>query len=198
MTAQMNDSFRFQEHDYSIAGISEGELFDPTLLALAPGSGGVCTACYRGYLATFAVKQDRLVLDQLRINLEDPDLGGPAPPLVNGKSASRPDEEFFFNFEYLDLDYHLEYSGGVLLADGFIEELYVHMGFHPAWKYTTVKELTFEHGQLRQVKDVSATMAEFREDIVNRQSSRAQSDRMPSDEEIKNFIERAFDRRHRL
>lgn len=41
-------------------------------------------------------------------------------------------------------------SGGLLLGEGFIQELYVHMGFHPAWKYLHVIELIFEGGQLHK------------------------------------------------
>ena len=35
MTAQMNDTFRFRKREYAVAGISEGELFHPSLLDLA-------------------------------------------------------------------------------------------------------------------------------------------------------------------
>ena len=45
------------------------------------------------------------------------------------------------------------------LADGFIQNLYVHMGFHPAWKYREVHELLFEDGRLLHAQDRSAAMA---------------------------------------
>ena len=52
MTAQINDVFRYRNREYAVAGISEGELFDPTLLCLEPA--GTSTACWRGYQAIFA------------------------------------------------------------------------------------------------------------------------------------------------
>jgi hypothetical protein len=36
------------------------------------------------------------------------------------------------------------------------------MGFHPAWKYETVLELSFDAGRLLAVRDVSAAMARIR------------------------------------
>ena len=63
MTAQIHDRIRYQDIVYSVTGISEGELFDPSLLGLKPV--GTCTACWRGYLAVFAIVDSRLVLDTL-------------------------------------------------------------------------------------------------------------------------------------
>jgi hypothetical protein len=50
----------------------------------------------------------------------------------------------------------------LLIADDFIQSLYVHMGFHPAWKYRTVLELAFEGGQEVAVHDMSAQMEALR------------------------------------
>jgi hypothetical protein len=54
------------------------------------------------------------------------------------------------------------FTGGLLLGAGFIDALYVHMGHHPAWKYTTVLELTFDDGRLTVVHDRSHLMAQRR------------------------------------
>src|SRR5689334_8415671 len=61
VTAQINDVFRYQKREYAVAGISEGELFDPSLLDLEPAA--TCTACWRGYQAVFGLSGCRLVLD---------------------------------------------------------------------------------------------------------------------------------------
>lgn len=200
MTAQMNDTFRFRKHEYAVAGISEGELFDPSLLDLEPV--GTCSACWRGYHAVFAVLDSRLVLDTLRVNLLCRTEGKAGydrveGPVINGVVPTPPKRGLsFFNNDYVGLKYHLEYSGGLLLAEGFIESLYVHMGFHPAWKYKTVIELVFEAGVLKQEYDRSERMAEIRE-IVNSSRKNESSGDMPSKEEIKQFVERAFDRSYR-
>src|SRR6478672_2117870 len=73
VTAQINDTFRFRGHEYAVAGISEGELFDPSVLDLKPT--GTCTACWRGYQAVFALLDSRLVLDTLHVTLIRPGEG---------------------------------------------------------------------------------------------------------------------------
>lgn len=187
MTAQASDRFRHRNTEYALAGISEGELFDVSVFGL--GLDHFCSACYRGYVALFAIAQNRLVLDALRVRLKCP---GEAP-IINGV---RPFLEYG-NPRYEGLGYHLEYSGGLLLATGFIESLYVHMGFHPAWKYKTVIELIFDAGILKEEIDRSERMAEIREMVVN---SRNESDamRMPVKNEITRFVARAFDRTYRM
>jgi hypothetical protein len=67
----------------------------------------------------------------------------------NYPAVHRAGEHDWFNNHYEGLAYHLEYSGGLLLADGFLQDLYVPMAFHPAWKHETVLELIFEAGGLR-------------------------------------------------
>jgi hypothetical protein len=176
MTAQINDVFCYRDSAFDVSAISDGEIFDISLLGLMPMA--TCTACWRGYQAIFAVADSHLVLDGLNINFMptsgDPDQLG---PVINGVAPNPPDRETqLFDNYYESLNYHLEYSGGVLLAQNFIDDLYEHMGFHPPWKYEAVIELIFEHGILKQEAD--------------RQ--------MPTSEQIRRFVERSFDRRYRL
>ena len=56
----------------------------------------------------------------------------------------------------------IRFSGGLLLGEGFIEKLYVHMGFHPAWKYKTVREVIFEEGRVTEDLDRSREMKDLR------------------------------------
>jgi len=60
----------------------------------------------------------------------------------------------------------IDFTGEILAADQFIRELYVHMGFHPAWKYETVYELVISHGTILDTKDVSEQMAQLREQMT--------------------------------
>ena len=86
---------------------------------------------------------------------------------------------------------------GLLIAADFIRDLYVHMGFHPAWKYEVVLELIFEHGRLTREFERSDEMAEIRSRFLTSRG-RYDAETMPSREEIEKFVERAFDRRYRL
>ena len=167
MTAQINDRFRYCDSEYSLVGLGEGEVFDIFLLGLKPAMAG--TACRRGYQAVFAVVEARLVLDALHVNVIPSGMSAEPyrqeeAPVINGVAPSPATKDFErFNNHYKGLNYSLEYSGGLLLGSGFIENLYVHMGFHPAWKYERVIELIFDAGILKQEFDRSERMAEIRE-----------------------------------
>ncbi len=196
MTAQINDAFHLDGDDYSLAGISEGDLFDPSLLGLKPT--GTCTACWRGYQAVFGIDTNRLILQTLHVNLiSDTKSYSRIPgPGINGVTPTDAEGEHdWFNNHYNNINYHLEYSGGLLIANGFIRDLYIHMGFHPAWKYKCVRELLFENGRLTSNTDRSAQMAEIRQSFLATRDT-SHSSRMPSRNEIEQFVERAFDRRY--
>jgi hypothetical protein len=200
VTAQIGDVFRYRGREYELAGISEGDLFEPRLFGLEPV--GMCTACYRGYQALFAVAGARLVLDELHVGLMRPGGGyqRQAGPVINGVTPAGPaNEHDWFNNHYVGLEYHFEYTGGLLLADGFIQELYVHMGFHPPWKYQTVIELVFDRGVLKGAFDRSERMAAIRALIGERGGPPAEdAGGWNGREDIAHFIERAFDRRYHL
>ncbi|KPL12677.1 hypothetical protein AMJ74_06400 [candidate division WOR_3 bacterium SM1_77] len=198
MTAQIDDIFRYNDTDYSVVGISEGELFEPSALDLRPV--GTCTACWRGYQAIFAVSDSRLTLDTLHVSLltEDEEMERQEGPTINGVTPTGPQGEYdWFDNHYVGLGYHLEYTGGLLLADGFIDDLYEHMGFHPAWKYTRVVELVFSNGILQKEFDRSDRMAEVRQKILDSRSDR-NSLRMLSNDEIRACVERSFDRTYNM
>ena len=199
MTAQIHDRFQFRGEAFALAGISEGELFDPSLLDLQPI--GCCTACYRGYVATFAVTDARLVLDALSVSLGSSTIldNGRLGPAINGVFARGPKEKYdWFSHHYRGLNYHLEYTGGLLLADGFLQEFYVHMGFHPAWKYKRVIELVFDGGILRQSTDRSEQMAELRDRLRDSDGLDNPERRAARHNDIAKFIDESFDRRYRL
>jgi hypothetical protein len=54
-------------------------------------------------------------------------------------------------------------SGSLLLRQGLIQSTYAHMGFHRAWKFETVIELSFEHGTVTATRDRSGDAAAFRQ-----------------------------------
>ena len=192
MTAQISDCCQFQGQDYCIAGISEGTLFTPESLGMKPA--GTCSACWRGYCISYGVLEDTLVVADLHVNLLSEWRGKVMKgPKINGKAPTLPEDEHdWFNNHYLGVNLKLDYSGGLLLATDFIDRYYVHMGFHPAWKYKVVIELVFEEGVLVKHQDLSARMAEFRKDIDEARESGPAD--MPDRDTIKAFIERSFDR----
>ena len=75
MTAQINDSFLFQDQKFSIAGVNGGSLFHPAAYGMQPLPR--ITSCWRGYVCTYQTQYNKLFLDTLQINL------GQDGPLIN-------------------------------------------------------------------------------------------------------------------
>jgi hypothetical protein len=172
MTAQIADTFRYQGKELTLAGISGAGLFDPADHGLNPKSWS--TACWRGYRAHYMVMNEKLTLTTLEVSLTHPrgfhdgtpvratapTINGITPPILPESELTR------FEYKYKGLDLLIPYSGGLLLASDFIDELYVHMGFHPAWKYRHVHELIFESGVLEEERDVSEKMSAIRRKML--------------------------------
>ena len=117
-----------------------------------------CSACWRGFVCSYLVEGPRLLLDSLEMSLD-----GPAPKLFGVRPKPLKGDFTIFDAVYEGLGHRVPFSGGLLLADDFIDELYVHMGFHPAWKYREVHELVFLDGDLVLEADRSEQIAEFRD-----------------------------------
>lgn len=161
MTAQISDSFIFEGRDYAIAGKKGTGLFDPTLYDMTPV--GRCSSCWRGFVCTYAIEEQHLILDRLEIHLDKP-----APPLFGVQPVPQSSSSPVFDAVYENLQHHVSYTGGLLLARDFIQELYVHMGFHPAWKYREVHELIFKDGRLIEHTDCTERMAELRRKLAQK------------------------------
>jgi hypothetical protein len=73
MTAQIGDSIRYAGEYYDLVGVSPDnpadELLDPERFGIRTFSD--CTACWRGYVATYGLRENRLVLEELGINVRD-------------------------------------------------------------------------------------------------------------------------------
>jgi hypothetical protein len=186
MTAQISDSFLFQDQRFSVVGVNGGNLFHPAEYGMQPLPR--ITSCWRGYVCTYTTLYNKLLLDTLQTNLaqEGPLINTILPEFsINGT----------FNNIYHDLDLRIDFTGGMLIANGFIQALYVHMGFHPGWKYATVFELVFSQGYLLEAKDVSRQMAELR-DRMTRQPLQPGTD--VSRQELEDWIASTFKRSYRF
>ncbi|HNR38502.1 MAG TPA: hypothetical protein PKN61_05650 [Acidobacteriota bacterium] len=157
MTAQVPDTLQYDDHSYSIAAIERDWPFHPDALGLREGQpAAACTACWRGHVGHYAVRDGRLYLVRLGL------LAGPNPPSAwDGiPPGDKPDSMGLW--EYQDLFHPVPYSGGVVIAREFIQEFYVHMGFQHPIGYEVVHELRFDRGALQSATDHSARMAELR------------------------------------
>ncbi|WP_437775212.1 hypothetical protein [Sorangium sp. So ce1097] len=184
MTAQIDDSVTYAGAEWSLAGVNGGDLFDPA-------SHGLCvraasTACWRGFVCRYELRDGALYLDGLDVALK-----GEAPPL-SGKVAQEPKVHLGFTAVYEGVGLHVPFTGGLLLARDFLRELYVHMGFHPAWKFTHVLEVELEAGRISRVTDCSKAMADIRSRVAGTDRPGPGS----SNEEIEAWVERAFSRKY--
>jgi hypothetical protein len=157
MTAQMPDTVKYRRKEYAIAGVSGDGLFDPADHEVT--THPISSACWRGFICEYAVSDRTLWLKRLTLSVK-----GKAPVLF-GITPNAPQRTLVFQAVYENIGHKVPYTGGLLLGRNFVDELYVHMGFHPAWKYREVHELVFDEGTLTEEADRSEEMARCREDI---------------------------------
>jgi hypothetical protein len=165
VTAQMSDRFIFRGEDFYLSGINGVGLFNPRKYKMKPTDW--CTACHTGFLSTYEIKDKLLFLKELEICLTEVDCPGQLvkkvkPKEINGKLPSEIIDDRPFEYFYEDLYLKVPFNGGLVIANNFIDELYVHMGFHPPWKYKTVYELIFQNGNLLEERDLSQKMEVIR------------------------------------
>jgi hypothetical protein len=163
MTAQIHDSVNYCDNEHALVAYSDGEPFSPVKTGYLPVPAG--TACWRGYVCRFRVKDNVLHLNELRINHRTADPHSPnhqQPPELNGIAGTWDSASFGPEWLFHDVDLPLAYTGGLVIGHKFIRSLYVHMGFHPAWNYEHVDELRFEQGRLIEARTASADIARLR------------------------------------
>lgn len=205
MTAQISDKIKYQGEFYKLAGLNGTGLFDPISQGIKVVS--ITTACWRGYYCIYEIADQALYLTQVNLGLsrddweaiecgECPKLFGKTPRsyTVHGRSRDLHTGEIETSWESPDfmVDGLWElvlFTGGMLLGDDFIEEMYVHMGFHPAYKYRIVYELVFEGGRLVEEYDRSEKMIEIRQMIS---SEPLQPDANASLDEMEEWVKQCF------
>lgn len=188
MTAQVSDSFIHHGETYAVAGVSGTGLFDPTAHDLQPTM--LSTACWRGFVCTYAVAGDQLALTRLGIGILEPGtqerLTGDGPE----RFGVHPRFDRWEGHIYEPISVPVAFTGGLLIARDFVQDLYVHMGFHPAWKYQEVHELVFADGRLQSCDDRSEAMATVRDQLAAAPLKPDGGDRA----EVRAWIERTFSR----
>lgn len=155
MRAQFFDGFDFDKFKLSIVAIEHVEdFFNIEEFGLHPIMYN--EACLRGYTCIFGFNEEKmLTLHKLLTNNN-----GMEPPAIDGiKPAS-------FHSPAGDLKYELhhvmDYTGSVLIANGFIDKYFVPFGFQLPHAFRKVFELTFRHGLFIKVTDRSEAARQLR------------------------------------
>ena len=183
MTAQINDVVRHAGDDWGLAGANGKPLFEPKAFGLEVRAAS--SACWRGFICRYELRDDQLFLDEVAIALDG------TPPVLLGREPETPRRESGFTARYRNIGAQVPFTGGLLLARGFIRQHYVHMGFHPAWKYAEVIEAELDTGHVVRFLDCSSAMAEIRQRLAGKD--------MPAGaarQEVLLWIARTFARRY--
>ena len=182
---------RWQGRTWALVGHDGSGLFDPTSIGVTPVM--LHTAAWRGYVCTYGVADDRLRLERLEIGFDhaahERALAG-EPPLLAGVA---PTGSGGHRWVYDAATLPIAFSGGLQLGERFIRELYVHMGFAPAWKFEEVHELRFDAGRLVSATDLSAEMRRMRERLSKEPLTPS---RKSGVERVSAWIRSTFDQRY--
>lgn len=157
MTAQISDTFFYENNDYSIVALQNHLNFNPEDYGITPKC--CCTACWNGYFCKYKISTEGIFLKDLFINADE-------YPTINGVDAYKGDIfEYMGHHLYKDINIKINYTWGILIGKDFLDEYYIHMGFQRPYAYKTVKELIFENGRLIKVVDYSQDMAQMRKNL---------------------------------
>jgi len=184
LTAQIPDTFIYKGEEYSIVGESGDGLINPREFKLELMMAS--TACWRGYLLTYELKDNQLLLKKLLCRLKEKIAIQEIQPKTPGK-----DESYMFNTKY-DLNLPVKFTGSFLIARDFIREMYVHMGFPRPMAFRDVYRLEFEDGKLTLEKDLSEQMKEQRENDIMKDAQ----PNSPSEVDVSEWINKTFSLDH--
>jgi hypothetical protein len=160
MTAQIMDRFLFKGKEYRLVGGEGGPLISPQDFGMEPGF--LHTACWRGFYSTYEIKDDQIFLVEMTMRERKGNYIA-----INNTMPKVADHQASYEEIYLPVPF----TGSLLLAKDFFDQLYVHMGFQEPTSFKTVLELTFKDGRLTDIKDRSKEMAQERETLKQRYES---------------------------
>ena len=152
MTAQIMDRFLFRGEEYRLVGGEGGPLISPQDFGMEPGF--IHTACWRGFYSAYEIKDDQIFLVEMTMREKKGNYIA-----INNKMPEVTGDQALYEDIYLPV----QFTGKLLLAKDFIQELYLHMGYQEPTSFKTVLELTFKDGGLTDIKDRSKEMEQERE-----------------------------------
>ena len=160
MTAQVPDTYLYEGKEYSIVAMSKRINFNPLKYGIDPQ--WTCTACWTGYSVDYSVEDSKLLLKRLWISKS-----ASGYPDVNGIKVKKLEKSGIFSYVYENVNITINYTGKIVIGNGFIDKYYTHTAFmsQRPWAYDKALELIFEKGILVDVLDHSETVRAVREEI---------------------------------
>jgi len=161
MTGQIPDKLIYNRSSYSIVGLKGEGLPSPLDFGLKPISPH--TANWRGFIMTYTIAENRLIVQEMNVTVEDLK---EKPPLINDVTPETK-KEGSVHLTYNSLNLKTQFTGKILIAKDFIDTMYVHMGFQSPLSFKTVIELKISDGTLIEVTDFSEIMKKYRKQKVS-------------------------------
>lgn len=184
MTGQISDQFKYEGELYELVGIDGESLYSAEDFGITTQMAS--TACWRGYQMFYDCVNGELILDSLQVRTKD-------KISINGVDPKETVDEDgnawgFFNIIYENLSLKTKFTGSILLANDFIREMYVHMGFQTPESFKKVIEIEVKDGDIIKVTDISVKMEKRRE------HGREKPSRPPTieDKDIEDWIKDRF------
>ena len=84
-------------------------------------------------------------------------------PNIIDPETTNEDYKHFRKYEYENINFLLEYTGSVIIVNGFLINRYVHMGFQSPISFENVIQLTFKNGNYIESNDLSIIAKNIRE-----------------------------------
>ena len=156
MTAQITDTFLFKGKSYQLIGITGGDLFSSQDFGIEADC--MDTGCWDGFYSIYEIIDRVIFLKDMTILLAPRKDG-------NYKAINKvlPQQISDYEAQYRNIYLHVSsFTGKIRIARGFIDELYIHMGFPKPYAFKTVLDLTFEDGKLIETKNRSNEMMKKR------------------------------------
>lgn len=153
MTAQIPDKFVFKGEAFDLIGMEGTIPFNPLDYGMQPIP--ISTACWRGFHCTFEITEENITLKELTIRVQN-DAYKPVNCIM-------PTTGQYGDSVYSDVGLVIPFAGTLRLANGFISERYVHMGYQKPSAYMRVYDVSFENGLVISVADRSAEVADIRD-----------------------------------
>ena len=153
MTAQITDPFFWEGEEYVFSGADDVySLFDPEKYGLHPSA--FCTACWKGFVITFGVRDEQLYIDQLDVFCEDDNY-----PVINGVEAS--DDGMIGTHCYRDLNMASRYTGTITISSGMKKDAIRRAFTDGPGFYKKNYELDFKRGKLVAYRETTGQYSRF-------------------------------------
>ena len=194
MTAQTSNQVILNEEKFNLIGFTDEGLIKPQDFGIIPI--GISSFCWRGYVTTYKIdSHSNFLLHELCVSVNSENKIEKINDIPFKRSTLKSKRKVF-NQIYEELNLPVEYSGYILIGKEFIQELYVHMGFHPAWKFKVVVELEIELGKVITIRDFSEKIMKYRMYLKEKNMNKRHEE-FETDHEKEEWIERTFDQKYK-